>query len=59
MERATDEKPTEFIPNVVEKKEERHHIGEPRFVLASRTMVHITRYEARHRRDAQCTEDSP
>jgi len=26
---------------VVEKKEERHHIGEPDFVHASRTMVHI------------------
>jgi cyclic pyranopterin phosphate synthase len=38
---ATDEKLTEFILNVVEKKEERHHIGEPGFVPASRTMVHI------------------
>jgi hypothetical protein len=25
----------------VQKKEERHHIGEPDFVPASRTMVHI------------------
>src|SRR6202162_3601026 len=38
---ASDEKLTEFIVNVVEKKEERHHIGEPGFVPASRTMVHI------------------
>jgi cyclic pyranopterin phosphate synthase len=38
---ATDEKLTEFIVSVVEKKEERHHIGEPGFVPASRTMVHI------------------
>ncbi len=38
---ATDEKLAEFIVEVVEKKEERHHIGEPGFVPASRTMVHI------------------
>ncbi|MGB9074282.1 MAG: GTP 3',8-cyclase MoaA [Terriglobales bacterium] len=38
---ASDEKLTEFILSVVEKKEERHHIGEPGFVPASRTMVHI------------------
>jgi GTP 3',8-cyclase len=38
---ASDEKLVEFIVNVVEKKEERHHIGEPGFVPASRTMVHI------------------
>jgi len=38
---ATDEKLAEFILKVVEKKEERHHIGEPGFVPASRTMVHI------------------
>jgi cyclic pyranopterin phosphate synthase len=38
---ATDEKLAEFIVRVVEKKEERHHIGEPGFVPASRTMVHI------------------
>jgi len=37
---ATDEKLAEFIVKVVEKKEERHHIGEPGFVPASRTMVH-------------------
>jgi cyclic pyranopterin phosphate synthase len=38
---ATDERLAEFIVKVVEKKEERHHIGEPGFVPASRTMVHI------------------
>jgi hypothetical protein len=26
---------------VIQNKEERHHIGEPDFVPASRTMVHI------------------
>ena len=38
---ASDEEVAEFIRGVVEKKEERHHIGEPDFVPASRTMVHI------------------
>ncbi len=38
---ATDEKLAEFIVKVVDQKEERHHIGEPGFVPASRTMVHI------------------
>ncbi len=38
---ATDEELEEFIRGVVAKKEERHHIGEPDFVPASRTMVHI------------------
>ena len=38
---ASDEKLAEFIVSVVEKKEERHHIGEPDFVPPSRTMVHI------------------
>jgi GTP 3',8-cyclase len=38
---ATDEELAEFIRGVIEKKEERHHIGEPDFVPASRTMVHI------------------
>jgi cyclic pyranopterin phosphate synthase len=38
---ASDERLTEFIQDVVGKKEERHHIGEPGFVPASRTMVHI------------------
>lgn len=37
----SDEDMAEFIRGVVEKKEERHHIGEPDFVPASRTMVHI------------------
>jgi GTP 3',8-cyclase len=38
---ASDEKLVDFILATVEKKEERHHIGEPGFVPASRTMVHI------------------
>jgi GTP 3',8-cyclase len=38
---ASDEGLAEFIRGVVQKKEERHHIGEPDFVPASRTMVHI------------------
>jgi GTP 3',8-cyclase len=38
---ATDDKLADFIVSVIEKKEERHHIGEPGFVPASRTMVHI------------------
>jgi len=38
---ASDEELAEFIRCVVIKKEERHHIGEPDFVPASRTMVHI------------------
>ncbi len=38
---ASDEKLADFIVGVVQKKEERHHIGEPGFVPASRTMVHI------------------
>ncbi len=38
---ASDEKLADFIVKVVEKKEERHHIGEPGFVPPSRTMVHI------------------
>jgi GTP 3',8-cyclase len=37
----SDEELVGFIRSVVEKKEERHHIGEPDFVPASRTMVHI------------------
>jgi cyclic pyranopterin phosphate synthase len=42
MERgASDEELAEFIRGVVARKEERHHIGEPDFVPASRTMVHI------------------
>jgi GTP 3',8-cyclase len=38
---ASDEELKEFIRGVIQKKEERHHIGEPDFVPASRTMVHI------------------
>ncbi len=38
---ASDEELEDFIRGVVAKKEERHHIGEPDFVPASRTMVHI------------------
>jgi cyclic pyranopterin phosphate synthase len=38
---ASDEELAEFIVRVVDQKEERHHIGEPGFVPASRTMVHI------------------
>ncbi len=38
---ASDDDMAEFIRDVVSKKEERHHIGEPDFVPASRTMVHI------------------
>jgi GTP 3',8-cyclase len=38
---ASDQDLVEFIRSVVGRKEERHHIGEPDFVPASRTMVHI------------------
>jgi len=38
---ATDTDLEEFIRGVIQKKEARHHIGEPDFVPASRTMVHI------------------
>ncbi len=38
---ASDAGLADFIREVVQKKEERHHIGEPDFVPASRTMVHI------------------
>ena len=38
---ASDEELAEFVRAVVQRKEERHHIGEPDFVPASRTMVHI------------------
>src|SRR5271163_2044871 len=38
---ASDDELAEFIRGVVQNKEERHHIGEPDFVPASRTMVHI------------------
>ena len=38
---ANDEQLAEFIERAVDQKEARHHIGEPGFVPASRTMVHI------------------
>jgi len=38
---ASDEEMAEFILRAVDHKEERHHIGEPGFIPASRTMVHI------------------
>ncbi len=38
---ASDEELADFIRGVVQKKEARHHIGEPDFMPASRTMVHI------------------
>jgi GTP 3',8-cyclase len=38
---ASNDELAQFIRDVVSKKEERHHIGEPDFVPASRTMVHI------------------
>ncbi len=38
---APDQELVELIEAVVQRKEERHHIGEPDFVPASRTMVHI------------------
>jgi GTP 3',8-cyclase len=38
---ASDEELAEFVRGVIQKKEARHHIGEPDFVPASRTMVHI------------------
>ncbi|HLK33510.1 MAG TPA: GTP 3',8-cyclase MoaA [Terriglobales bacterium] len=38
---ATDDQLRDFIIGVVQRKEQRHHIGEPDFVPPSRTMVHI------------------
>jgi len=38
---ATDQEMAAFIRLVVEKKEARHHIGEPGFLQPSRSMVHI------------------
>ncbi len=38
---ASDEEMIDFILRAVDQKEERHHIGEPGFVPASRTMVLI------------------
>src|SRR5215470_16985461 len=40
-EGASDTEMVEFIRSAVNHKEARHHIGEPGFVPASRTMVHI------------------
>jgi cyclic pyranopterin phosphate synthase len=37
----SDAELSDFIREVVERKEERHHIGEPGFAPPSRTMVHI------------------
>jgi cyclic pyranopterin phosphate synthase len=42
MQRGTgDDELRDFMVDVVDQKEARHHIGEPGFVPASRTMVHI------------------
>ena len=41
LRRSSDEQAAEWVRQVVQHKEERHHIGEPGFVPASRTMVHI------------------
>ena len=38
---ASDAQMAEFIVLAVDQKEARHHIGEPGFIPASRTMVHI------------------
>ncbi|HXE90797.1 MAG TPA: GTP 3',8-cyclase MoaA [Terriglobales bacterium] len=38
---ASDTELTDYIVSVVEKKEARHHIGEPGFEKPSRSMVHI------------------
>ena len=38
---ASDDELADFIRGVVDQKEARHHIGEPGFLPASRTMVHI------------------
>jgi cyclic pyranopterin phosphate synthase len=38
---ASEDELREFLVGVVNQKEERHHIGEPDFMPASRTMVHI------------------
>lgn len=37
----SDDELRDYIVSVVNQKEERHHIGEPDFMPASRTMVHI------------------
>ena len=38
---ATDDKLREFLLQVIQSKEARHHIGEPGFLKPSRSMVHI------------------
>jgi cyclic pyranopterin phosphate synthase len=38
---ATDDQLADYIQSVVNRKEARHHIGEPEFVKPSRSMVHI------------------
>ena len=38
---ASDDELADYIHSVVDKKEARHHIGEPGFVKPSRSMVHI------------------
>jgi cyclic pyranopterin phosphate synthase len=38
---ADDEELRAYIHSVVERKEARHHIGEPGFLKPSRSMVHI------------------
>lgn len=38
---ATDDELATFIRRIVERKEARHHIGEPDFLKPSRSMVHI------------------
>ncbi len=37
----SDDDMVEFIRQTIEKKEARHHIGEPEFLKPSRSMVHI------------------
>ena len=37
----SDDDMVAYIRGVIQHKEARHHIGEPEFVPASRTMVHI------------------
>ena len=38
---ATDEEMSDWIHRVIQRKEARHHIGEPGFLKPSRSMVHI------------------
>src|SRR2546430_6175252 len=50
---ASDDELVSFIRNVVSRKEARHHIGEPDFVPASRTMVHIGGRSEEHTSELQ------